>query len=135
MNGPGPAPGSLAEEARRLVEALSEWGRSHAGPLADAARAYAGPLADQVRREAGSAPGHFSDWLPGAGAPGQAAPECRYCPICQLIALLRGDRPEAAAGLVAAGTAFAEALRSVLVPPPGEQAEPPPATVQHIHVD
>lgn len=129
-----PAPGRLADEARRLAEALSEWGRSHAGPMADTARAYAGPLSDWARREAEAVPGHFSDWGSESGPHREAPPECRYCPICQLIALLRGDRPEAAARLATASTVFAEALRSVLVPPGGQAPQPPP-TVQHIHVD
>lgn len=126
-----PGPGSLADEARRLAEALSDWGRSHAGPLADLGRAYAGPLSDWAAGERAEV--HFSDWDHEHQAGPGSAPECRYCPICRLIALLRGDRPEATARLVAAGTAFAEALRSVLVPPGEAPEEPPP--VQHIDVD
>lgn len=151
----GPTPGSLGEEARRLAETLSEWGRTHGGPLADLGRAYAGPLADWARAaartepppEAGAPPGPFSDWThhrdgvphaePRPGEPVRddacRSAECRFCPFCQLLAVLRGDRPDAAARLMTAGSAFVEALREVLVPS-SEPPEEPPPTVQHIDV-
>lgn len=100
--------GSLVDEARRLAEALSrvtaQWGESPTTRLSDWAHQH--DMGD--------------------------APECRYCPLCRLIALLRGDRPEVAARLLAAGTAFAEALRTAVVPPVTDP-EPPPR-VQHIDV-
>ena len=79
------APGPLAEEAARLVEAMSEWARSHAGELP-------GAVAGQV---GGSA-------------------ECRLCPFCQAIALLRQARPETFAHLLDASTAMTAALRSLV---------------------
>lgn len=161
-----PGVGRLAEEARKLAEAFSTWGRQQAGPLSELGRLYVGPLselgmhwaaatADQAppptaaedpaaagtgstgsagsAGPTGSAGPRFSDWTHehGTAAPGGAG-ECRYCPVCQLIALLRGDRPESTARIVAAGTALLDALRSVVDPP----AEPePPPTVQHIDVE
>lgn len=94
--------GTLAEEARRLAEAFSDWSHDHTVGLA---------------ADAGS------------------SPECRYCPLCQLIAVARGQRPEVTARLVESGAAFFEALRSIVTPSGGERvAEEPTPTVQHIDV-
>jgi hypothetical protein len=82
--GAGSAAGPLAEEAARLVEAMSQWAREHAGPVA-------GDLADHVG----------------------GAEECRLCPFCQAIALMRSARPETYAHLLEAATAMAAAMRSV----------------------
>jgi hypothetical protein len=41
------------------------------------------------------------------------APECRYCPFCQLVAVLRGDRPEATERVAEAASAVADAVRAV----------------------
>jgi hypothetical protein len=80
-----PAPGPLAEEAARLVEALSDWARTHSGDL----------------------PGAVGSHLGGSA-------ECTLCPVCQAIALLRQARPETFAHLVDASTALTAALRSLV---------------------
>jgi len=79
------APGPLAEEAARLVEALSDWARGHAGEVP-------GAVASQV---GGSA-------------------ECRLCPLCQAIALMRQARPETFVHLLEASTALTAALRTLV---------------------
>jgi hypothetical protein len=83
-------PGPLAEEAARLVEALSDWTRGHTGE-------WPAAMAEHV----------------GGGA------ECRLCPFCQAIGLLRQARPETFGHLVEASTALAAAVRSLLDAPPG----------------
>lgn len=80
-----PAPGSVGEEAAKLVEALSQWG-------AEWARGAAGgelPLAT------GSA-------------------ECTLCPVCQALSLARRARPETFAHLTDATTSFLAAIRTVV---------------------
>ncbi|MBV9292189.1 MAG: DUF5304 family protein [Frankiales bacterium] len=91
------APGPLAEEAARLVEALSDWARGHAGDLP-------GAVAGQSAQIGGSA-------------------ECRICPLCQAIALMRQARPETFVHLLEASTAFTAALRT-LVDSPGHRHTP-----------
>jgi len=86
-----PAPGPLAEEAARLVEALSDWARTHSGDL----------------------PGAVGNAVGGATQFGASA-ECRLCPVCQAIALLRQTRPETFAHLLDASAALTAALRSVV---------------------
>jgi hypothetical protein len=62
------------------------------------------------------------------------APECRYCPICTAVSVLRGDRPEVTEKLAEAGTAFLSALRSAFETPAG--AEKDQATrVERIDLD
>lgn len=45
-------------------------------------------------------------------------PECRICPICQLLAALRQVRPEAVENLIDAAARFTLALRDLTVPAP-----------------
>ena len=80
------------------------------------------------------------DWARSTFGEGASArmstgsPECEWCPLCQLVAVLRGDRPETTEKIVAAGTAMMSALRSLLDPPasPTDHEEAPPARVQRI---
>lgn len=95
--------GTLAEEARRLAEAFSDWSHDHTVGLTEAAG---------------------------------TSPECRHCPLCQLIAVVRGQRPELSARLVESGAAFLDAVRSLLRPSDDGRVgeDQPPPTVQHIDV-
>jgi hypothetical protein len=85
------------DQAQRLVEALR-------GGLADAA-----PAAD------GAAPGD------------RLADGCRWCPVCQVAAVVRGERPEVTAALADVLTTAATALRTFAAAggdAPGATAEP-----------
>jgi hypothetical protein len=77
-----PQPGPLGEEAARLVEAMSQWLGTHWN------RGGAGdlPLAT------GSA-------------------ECRVCPVCQMLTVVRHTRPEVFGHLADATSSFVAALR------------------------
>jgi hypothetical protein len=74
-----------------------------------------GPLADEAAKLIGAA----QEWLHRvAGNPESAriandSPECCWCPLCQLIATVRGDRPEVTERLVEAQTALAGLLRAL----------------------
>lgn len=72
------------------------------------------------------------------------AAECRTCPVCTALAVLRGQRPELSEALADLLTTAATALRG-LARPEGEPAPPPaartdpgpapaPAPVQRIEV-
>ncbi|MDT4937531.1 MAG: hypothetical protein QOG80_1202 [Pseudonocardiales bacterium] len=75
---------------------------------------------------------------------GHTGPECQWCPLCQFVAVLRGERPEVTERITEAGAAFATALRSALdaaanAAPSGqhraeraERADPPGPRVQRI---
>lgn len=118
--------GSLADEAARLADAARTWAR-------------------------GEAPGRASAAV-GHMATGDAA--CCVCPVCTVIVLLRGERPEltgrlaeSLAGLVTAGQGLLETLSAVTAevreqatPNGNPQAasqdpEPPASRVQRIALD
>ena len=62
---------------------------------------------------------------PGAGhVPGG---DCRWCPLCQLVAVLRGERPEVAAVLAIVLRTTADALHAFAAAPDGARAQPPAA--------
>lgn len=77
-----PRPGSAAEEATRLFEAVQEW----------------------AHRAGSGANEHI--------ATGSA--ECQLCPVCQLIAALRGTRPDVVAHLAAAAGSVLAAVRAAV---------------------
>ena len=47
-----------------------------------------------------------------ADAPGEHGSDCRWCPVCQAAAVVRGERPEVTAALADVLTTAATALRS-----------------------
>jgi len=94
----------------------------------------AGPLGEEAARLLGAA----QDWLhrtvldPATAKVATGSPECCWCPLCQLIAALRGNRPElterlseALGALTELQTALAGLLRGVTVP--AAAGEQPPA--------
>jgi hypothetical protein len=90
------APGPLAEEAARLVEAIGDWARSAVSSVGDAT----GTRAGGDPSEPGRATGH--------------GPECQVCPVCQLLGLLRRTQPETFAHLADASASMLAALRTVV---------------------
>lgn len=94
-------------------------------------------LVDAVRAPAEPAPGATAD---------EHGSDCRWCPVCQVAAVVRGERPEVTAALADVLTATAAALREFAEAPRedapeasgGPPAEDPPAeeqpTVQRIDI-
>jgi hypothetical protein len=106
------AAGSVADEAARLLEAVQQWAAAH------------------------------EHEQPGPGQPGSAeaaagphlGPECRYCPVCQLIAIVRGTRPDVAAHLAEAAAGLLEAVRSAVVAHERTWAARPGRPVERIDI-
>jgi hypothetical protein len=82
---------------------------------------------------------------PADGADGGHGSDCRWCPLCQSAAIVRGERPEVTAALADVLTAtatalrsFAEADRPAAEPEPAdhqaENAGDPPPVVQRIEI-
>jgi hypothetical protein len=65
---------------------------------------------EQGRRLLETLRGSLADGAPAA-EDGHSA-DCRWCPVCQAAAVVRGERPEVAAALADVLTATAAALRS-----------------------
>jgi hypothetical protein len=106
-----------SDQARRLVETL----RGALGGLAD--HDVDGGSATGGSATGGSATGGSAT---GGSATGDAA-ECRWCPLCQLIAVLRGERPELAAVLADVLRATADALHAFAAAPDGSRPADAPA--------
>jgi hypothetical protein len=82
-----------------------------AAKLLDAARIWA-------RRAFGAATDVDADFDSGVGTDADDNPaDCRWCPLCTLAAVLRGDRPETAAKIAAAASTLVDALRTLLDSP------------------
>ncbi len=100
---------------------------------------------DQARRVLDALRGGIADAAAGDGTSQDAhSADCRWCPICQVAAVVRGERPELTAALADVLTATATALRAFAAdgtPSPESEAdrdEPtegePPPTVQRIEI-
>jgi hypothetical protein len=97
--------GAAADEAGKLVDALGQWLSTL-------------NLSSLNLASVGLPPG-LTEHLGAAG-------ECKLCPLCRLIAVLRESRPEVAAhledavaSLLAAAAAAADAARSARTPAAG----------------
>ena len=102
--------GSLSEEAARLAEAVQDWLRSGA--------------AGQRGRDVWAAATSLSE----------DAAECRICPICQALRMLRSTRPETFEHLADAAASFAAAVRGFVtwLPEPSARRGQPGDGVEHI---
>ncbi len=94
--GDRPQVGSVAEEAAKLFGALHDWaGESGPGRAGEAADGLLGSL-----RSAGDHVGHGED--------------CRYCPVCQAIRMVRETSPEVREHLAVAIGSLAQAATAAL---------------------
>jgi hypothetical protein len=108
------------EQARRLLETFRA-GPAGEPPAAGGTASTGGPAAT------------------GADAPGSS--DCRWCPLCQAAAVVRGERPEVSAALADLLASTATALRTFAGEPAPEGADPaagaeerPAPVVQHIEL-
>jgi hypothetical protein len=93
-----------ADDGRRADGHQRADDREHATP---------GPLAEEALRFVNS----VQDWVGREWPVEQAAAhprECQWCPLCQFVAMLRGERPELSARVSEAGAALLAAMRAVL---------------------
>lgn len=93
--------GDWVEQARRLMDTLKA--AVPADPAAAASQAAS------VARDAAS------------GAAASLSGDCRWCPLCQAAAMVRGERPELSAALADILTATATALRQFAGEPAAEE--------------
>jgi hypothetical protein len=107
MTTPDEGLGSVAEEATRLFAAVENW----------------------VRDATGAAGHVFGDQHIATGAA-----ECQLCPLCRLISLLRGTRPEVFEHLTDATVSLLAALRAAADAHERAWASRRPSPVQHIDI-
>ena len=101
-----PEVGSVAEEAAKLLGALSAWARDTAHDVTEAVDAHVAT----------------------------GAQECAYCPICRTVHAVRGLSPEVRTQLATAATTFLEAATGLLATA-GRGRTSPPSGVEHIDLD
>jgi|BarGraNGADG00212_1021973.scaffolds.fasta_scaffold47455_1 hypothetical protein len=77
-------------------------GSSQPGPLSDEALRLVSAVQDWARR---SFPQADDEHVAG---------DCQWCPLCQFVAVLRGERPEVTERVAEAGTAVMSALRALV---------------------
>lgn len=115
--------GGLGEEAAKLLHALQDWAKESGTDLTGGAGATGGP---------------------GAGALHQinehvatGDPECRYCPVCQVISVVRGTSPEVRQHLASAAASLMQALAGALATevPESESKSPRGGGVEKISLD
>ena len=100
--GPGPHEpvGSVGEEAAKLLGALSEWAREQGTDYAGTAAGAAGSFAQSFHE--------VNEHI----ATGSA--DCRYCPVCQVIHVVRQTSPEVRAHLSVAASSLMHAAAGLL---------------------
>lgn len=126
--------GSVGEETARFFGALSDWARQHGG-LGGGAGEGGGPglgyglagLAGQAARAAREVDAHIAT----------DDPECRWCPVCRTIHLVRQGTPEVRDQLAVAAAHLMQAAAGLLVAAsaPEQRERSPGEHVQHIDLD
>ena len=130
MNDSGPGPdevGSVAEEAAKLIGALSGWARDHGEGLPSG---LGHGLADAAHGLSGAAHNVNEHFATGGD-------DCTYCPICRGVRFVRGATPEVRAHLLTAASSLLQAgavLMATQAPTP-EGSGRRTSSVEHIDLD
>lgn len=110
--GPGPRPdgfgtapngepiGNVGEEAAKLFAALSGWAKDQGTDYAGTAAGAATAMSDAFH--------NVNEHLATGGQ------DCKYCPLCQVIAAVRSTSPEVKAHLAVAASSLMHAAAGVL---------------------
>ena len=102
--------GSVAEEAAKLIGALSGWAREHGDGAAAMADSLTGELHDHIAT---------------------GSPECAWCPVCRTVAAVRQTSPEVRGHLTSAASSLLLAFSGMMAThPPGRDG-----TVERIDLD
>jgi hypothetical protein len=110
--------GTVGEEAAKLLGALSEWARDQGTDYAGTAAGAASSFAHAVR--------DVNEHIATDSA------ECRYCPVCQVIHVVRSTSPEVREHLSLAASSLMNAAAGLLAThTPG----PSPSSVEKIDLD
>ncbi len=120
--------GSVAEEAAKLFGALSDWAKDQGQ---DWAQGVSG-IAEHAAHTAAQVHEHLDENLRENLANG--SPECRYCPVCRTIHVVRQMSPEVRAHLTTAATSLRQAAAGVMAAQQGGTEERRQG-VEHIDLD
>ena len=103
--------GSVGDEAAKLLGALSDWARDQGTDYAGSAAGAAGRFANGVK--------DVSEHI------ATGSEDCRYCPVCQVIHVVRQTSPEVRAHLSLAASSLMHAVAGLLATPAGDQQKAP----------
>jgi hypothetical protein len=95
--------GSVTEEAAKLLHALQDWAKENGSDYAEATAQAAAGAASKVSE--------LNEHIATGGE------DCRYCPVCQVIAAVRGTSPEVRHHLGVAATSLMQAAAGLLATP------------------
>ncbi len=71
-----------------------------------------GSIAEEAAKLFGAAEEWWREHVPAA--PAHTGPECKVCPVCQVLSVVRAAQPEVFEHLVSAADAFAQAVRTAV---------------------
>ena len=111
--------GSVGDEAAKLLDALSQWAREQGTDYVGTATGAAGAFAHAVQ----DVNEHVAT----------GSQDCRYCPVCQVIHVVRSTSPEVRAHLSVAASSLMQAAAGLLATHTGEQQRSP--SVEKIDLD
>lgn len=115
-DGAGAAVGTVAEEAAKLLGALSGWAREQGDGLQEGLSQGMSAIADELHEHVAT-----------------GTPECAWCPVCRTVAALRQASPEVRAHLSSAASSLALAVSGMLTTRP--PARDDDGRVQRIRLD
>ncbi|MET3963570.1 hypothetical protein ABIE44_003504 [Marmoricola sp. OAE513] len=111
--------GSVGEEAAKLFAALSGWAKDQGTDYAGTAAGAAGAMSEALN--------NVNEHIATGGA------DCKYCPVCQVISVVRSTSPEVKAHLTLAASSLMQAAAGVLATQvPGDAKSSP---VEKINLD
>lgn len=110
--------GSVGDEAAKLLGALSDWARDQGTDYAGSAAGAAGAFSHAVH--------DVSEHIATGGE------DCRYCPVCQVIHVVRQTSPEVRAHLSVAASSLMQAAAGLLATNTGSQQR---SSVEKIDLD
>lgn len=111
--------GSVGEEAAKLFGALSEWAREQGPEYAGTATGAAGAFGDALK--------DLNDHV------ATGSQDCRYCPVCQAIHVVRQTSPEVRTHLAVAASSLMQAAAGMLATHPRDGSATAP--VEKIDLD
>ncbi|HNI70342.1 MAG TPA: hypothetical protein PKX56_03175 [Marmoricola sp.] len=111
--------GSVGEEAAKLLGALGDWAKSQSDGHSENVAGLASGLNDKLQ--------DINQHLATDAA------ECKYCPICRVVHVVRSASPEVRDNLLLAATALMQAGAAFLATQTPRQE--PRSGVEHIDLD
>ena len=121
-DGPGDdSVGSVGEEAVKLLQALQEWAKESGSDYADATSGAVSGAASTLR--------DINEHI------ATGSDDCRYCPVCQVISVVRSTSPEVRQHLSSAASSLLQAAAGVLATPVPDQGARRDGPVEKIDLD